>query len=187
MIRDVRSWRKLAAACRDQIPYWWLTGWRHPDPKALWRFYKDYRQAMRSPFKHTAQTAVAMELVDVALQAVDRTRVTACAAGDRSYDAEGLSCLPERVEKSILDLEAQNQAVGETAASRLPGELADKRVLRRWVRQAMDDLTNQEVLRLVDLTDIDARMMKRVRALCPATTVRQWSHPSIQTKERQGC
>ncbi len=142
---------------------------------------------MRSPFKHTAQTAVAMELVDVALQAVDRTRVTACAAGDRSYDAEGLSCLPERVEKSILDLEAQNQAVGETAASRLPGELADKRVLRRWVRQAMDDLTNQEVLRLVDLTDIDARMMKRVRALCPATTVRQWSHPSIQTKERQGC
>ncbi len=27
----VRSCRKLEAACRDQIPYLWLTGWQHPD------------------------------------------------------------------------------------------------------------------------------------------------------------
>ena len=27
----VRSCRKLEAACRDQIPYLWLTGWQQPD------------------------------------------------------------------------------------------------------------------------------------------------------------
>ena len=27
----VRSCRKLETACRDQIPYLWLTGWQHPD------------------------------------------------------------------------------------------------------------------------------------------------------------
>ena len=44
----VRSCRKLEAACRDQIPYLWLTGWQHPDHNTLWRFYKEHRQAMRS-------------------------------------------------------------------------------------------------------------------------------------------
>ena len=38
----VRSCRKLEAACRDQIPYLWLTGWQHPDHNTLWRFYKEY-------------------------------------------------------------------------------------------------------------------------------------------------
>ncbi|HYU21220.1 MAG TPA: transposase, partial [Chloroflexota bacterium] len=27
----VRSCRKLEAACRDQLPYLWLTAWQHPD------------------------------------------------------------------------------------------------------------------------------------------------------------
>ena len=34
----VRSCRKLEAACGDQIPYVWLTGWQHPDHNTLWRF-----------------------------------------------------------------------------------------------------------------------------------------------------
>ena len=41
----VRSCRKLEAACRDQIPYLWLTGWQHPDHNTLWRFYRGHRQA----------------------------------------------------------------------------------------------------------------------------------------------
>ena len=49
----VRSCRKLEAACRDQIPYLWLTGWQHPDHNTLWRFYKEHRQAMRRLFKRT--------------------------------------------------------------------------------------------------------------------------------------
>ena len=35
----VRSSRKLEAACRDQIPYLWLTGCQRPDHVTLWRFY----------------------------------------------------------------------------------------------------------------------------------------------------
>ena len=62
----VRSCRKLEAACRDQIPYLWLTGWQHPDHNTLWRFYKEHRQAMRRLFKRTVRTAVAMQLVDLA-------------------------------------------------------------------------------------------------------------------------
>ena len=72
---------------RDQISYLWLTGWQHPDHNTLWRFYKGHRQAMRKLFERTVRTAVAMKLVDLAVQAVDGTKVVANASLNRSYDA----------------------------------------------------------------------------------------------------
>ena len=160
----VRSCRKLEAACRDQIPYLWLTGWQHPDHNTLWRFYKGHRQAMKELFKRTVRTAVAMKLVDLAVQAVDGTRVAANAANKRSYDAEGLRRLLERVERAIADLEAQNEAGEDAPAVHLPGGLADKEELREQVReqvrQAKDDLAGQERPGRINLTDKDARMMK---------------------------
>ena len=59
-VTGIRSSRKLEGACRDQIPYLWLTGWKHPDHNTLWRFYKDHRQAMRGLLKRTVRTALAL-------------------------------------------------------------------------------------------------------------------------------
>ena len=156
----VRSCRKLEAACRDQIPYLWLTGWQHPDHNTLWRFYRGHRQAMRKLFERTVRTAVTMKLVDLAVQAVDGTKVVANASLNRSYDAEGLRGLLERLERAITDLEAQNEAGEDASAIHLPRELADKEVLREQVRQAMDDLTSQKRHKRINLTDPDARLMK---------------------------
>ena len=44
----VRSSRKLEGACRDQVPYLWLTGWQHPDHNTLWRFYQAHRHHLRN-------------------------------------------------------------------------------------------------------------------------------------------
>ena len=96
-LRHARSCRKLEAACRDQIPYLWLTGWQHPDHNTLWRFYRGHRQAMRKLFERTVRTAVTMKLVDLAVQAVEGTKVVANASLNRSYDAEGLRGLLERL------------------------------------------------------------------------------------------
>ncbi len=156
----VRSCRKLEAACRDQIPYLWLTGWQHPDHNTLWRFYKGHRQVMRKLFERTVRTAVAMKLVDLAVQAVDGTKVVANASVNRSYDAEGLRGLLDRFERAIADLEAQNEAGEDTAVARLPEELAGKEVLREQVRHAMADLASQKRHRRINLTDPEARLMK---------------------------
>ena len=156
----VRSCRKLEAACRDQIPYLWLTGWQHPDHNTLWRFYKGHRQAMRKLFERTVRTAVAMKLVDLAVQAVDGTKVVANASVNRSYDAEGLRGLLERLERAIADLEAQNEVGEEAAVAHLPEELADKEVVREQVRQAMADLASQKRHKRINLTDPDAKLMK---------------------------
>ena len=73
----VRLCRKLEVACRDQIPYLWLTGWQRPDHNTLWRFYKSHRQSMRKLLKRTVQAAVRVDLADLALQAVNGTKVGA--------------------------------------------------------------------------------------------------------------
>ena len=68
---------------------------------------------MRKLFERTVRTAVVMELVDLAVQAVDGTKASSNASVNRSYDAAGLRGLLERLEWAIADLEAQNEA-GET-------------------------------------------------------------------------
>lgn len=156
----VRSCRKLETACRDQIPYLWLTGWQHPDHNTLWRFYKAHRQSMRKLFERTVHTAVAMKLLDLAVQAVDGTKVSANASVYRTHNAKELHKLLNRVEAAIHDLEAQNEAGEDTPAVNLPGELADKEMLREQVRQAMADLESKERQTRINLTDGDARLMK---------------------------
>ena len=163
----VRSCRKLETACRDQIPYLWLTGWQHPDHNTLWRFYKAHRQAMRKLFERTVRTAVTMKLVDLAIQAVDGTKVVANATKDRVYDAEGLQNLLKRVDKAVRDLEAQNEAGEDAPTVHLPAALSDKRALREQVREAMDDLANQEHRKYINLTDKEAYLMKTRQGIVP--------------------
>ena len=152
----VRSSRKLEVACRDQIPYLWLTGWQHPDHNTLWRFYQAHRQAMRSLFRRTVRTAMQLGLVDLAVQAIDGTRVGGNAALARTYDAAGLAKLLARTEAAIADLEAQNEAGDDQPPPRLPAELAHARALR----DRLQDLLQAETAtgRKVNLTDADTRL-----------------------------
>ena len=173
----VRSCRKLEAACWHQISYLWLTGWQHPDHNTRRRFYKVHRQAMRSLFRRTVRTAVTMKLVDLEIQAVDGSKVGANATRDRTYDAERLNRLLDRVEKAIADLEAQNEAGEDASAVRLPGELAHKEALRDQVRQAMDDLAGQEHLRPINLSDKDARLMKTRHGIVPGYNAQSMVSP----------
>ena len=156
----VRSSRKLEAACREQIPYLWLTGSQRPDHVTLWRFYSSHRDGMRNLLRLTVRTAVDMKLVSLAVQAVDGTKVGGNAGRDRTYDAEGLRRLLGRLETAIDELEAQNEGGEEPAADPLPEELHDRKVLRGQVREAMDKLAGRAGQRQINLTDTDARMMK---------------------------
>ena len=64
---------------------------------------------MRKLFERTVRTAVAMELVDLAVQAVDGTKVVANASVNRSYNVEGLRGLLDRLERAMADLGSQKR------------------------------------------------------------------------------
>ena len=163
----VRSSRKLEVACLEQLPYLWLSGCQRPDHNTLWRFYRDHRHAMRKLFERTVRTAVAMELVDLAVQAVDGTKVEANASLYRSYGEEGLRRLLSGVEKAIVDLESQNEGGSKVPTAQLPQELSEKKALRKRVRQAMDALSVEDGRKRVNLTDRDARLMKTRSGIAP--------------------
>ena len=91
---------------------------------------------MRKLFERTVRTALAMKLVDLAVQAVDGTKVVANTSVNRSYGAEELRQLLSRVEAAIRDLEAQNEAGEDTATAHPPRELANKEMLREQVLPA---------------------------------------------------
>ena len=156
----IRSSRKLEAACRDQVPYLWLTGWQRPDHNTLWRFYQAHRQAMRRLLKYTVATAVELKMIDLAVQAVDGTKIPANAARDRNYDAAELQRLLMRTEKAIADMEAQNEGGDDPLPPRLPEELQRAQVLRQQIRGAMSRLGQNEGLKRINLTDEDAQLMK---------------------------
>ena len=155
-----RSSRKLEAACRDQIPYLWLTGWQHPDHNTLWRFYQAHRGAMRTLMKCTVGTAVGMGLVDLAIQAVDGTKIPGNASTDRTYNAVTLQKLLDRTEAAIAELEAQNEGGDDPPPPRLPEQLSRAERLRGQVRAAMERLASEEGTVRVNLTDGDTQLMK---------------------------
>ncbi len=164
----VRSTRKLEAACRDQIPYLWLTGWQHPDHNTLWRFYKTHRSAMQGLLKHTVRTAVEVGLVDLAVQAVDGTKIGANAARDQTHDAKGLERLLIRTEAAIRDLEAQNEGDDDPEPPRLPSELREAHALRGRIEEAMKRIDHDASVKRVNLTDEDAQLMKGRQGIMPA-------------------
>ena len=174
----VRSSRKLEAACRDQIPYMWLTGCQRPDHVTLWRFYRAHRDGMRKLLKRTVQTAVTMDLVQLAVQAVDGTKVGANVAKSRTYDADALRRLLGRLERAIDELEAQNEAGEDAAPANLPEMLHDRKVLRDRVRETMCDLAGRGDQKYINLTDEDARMMNTRQGIAMAYNAQAMVSPA---------
>ncbi len=177
----LRSSRKLEAACRDQIPYLWLTGCQHPDHNTLWRFYQAHRQSMRWLLKCTVRTAVAVGLLDLAVQAVDGTKVAANAAGDQTYDAAKLERLLAKTEDAIGELESQNEGGDEPSPPHLPAELLQAQVLKERIQRAMNRLAQDSQLTRVNLTDNDAQLMKGRQGIIPGYNAQAMASPVVHS------
>jgi transposase len=156
----IRSCRRLEAACREQIPFIWLTANQKPDHNTLWRFYEHHRDGMRKLLRLTVRMAMRIGLVDLALQAVDGTKIAANAARDRTYDRKDLERLMQRVDAAIQELEAQNRTGGEQPPGHLPKELQDAQTLKSRLREAMAKLESDQHRSYVNLTDEDAALLK---------------------------
>lgn len=59
----LRSCRKLATACAEQLPFLWLTGGQRPDHNTWWRFDQRARTGMRTLFTRPVATAATSGLV----------------------------------------------------------------------------------------------------------------------------
>ena len=159
-MRGIRSNRGLERACREMVPFMWLTGMQFPDHVSLWRYYDTHRDGMRGLLKRTVRTAVKMGLVDLVLQAVDGTKIKGNATADRTYDEEGLKRLMGRVDEAIEELEVQCVADENSSQGELPAELCDERRRREEIEKALEQVRAEEGRKRINLTDPDTRLVK---------------------------
>jgi transposase len=132
----VRSARALERACEEQVPVRWLTGNQTPDHTTLWRWYRAHQAGMRALLAESVQVAARAGLVDLALLAVDGTKLRANAAADRMLTADELEALRTRTEAAIAALEAQNAGDEGPPPPRLPHALRTAAALRDRITAA---------------------------------------------------
>ena len=116
----VRASRQIERACRESIPFLWLTGMQQPDHVTLWRFYAANRASIRPLLKQTVQLALGAGLVEFVLQAVDGSKV-AIGSVASLCDQAGLDKLLKQVETEISALECADgdpQGTAEEARQR---------------------------------------------------------------------
>jgi transposase len=163
----IRSSRRLEAACRELVPMRWLTGGLLPDHSTLWSFYDRHRPGIQELFRESVQLAVNLDLVDLALAAVDGTKIRANAAGERGLTATQLRLLGEQTELAIADLDAQHRGGEGATAVSVPPALRGKQTLHARITEARAQLRDAAESARVNVTDPEARQMKSRQGTMP--------------------
>jgi transposase len=160
-LERIRSSRRLERACRQHVALMWLTGMNSPDHNSLWRFWKDNAGAIKAVFRQTVQVALKADLVDMVLNAVDGTKITARASTDKAWIRKKLEKRLARLDKSLDQVmaEVEKSEKEESGEYRLPEELAEKQKLRETIRENLAQLKAEERQHMHP-EERDAQMMK---------------------------
>jgi len=160
-LERIRSSRKLEKAGRQHLALMWLTGMNTPDHNSLWRFWKDNRKPIRKVFRQTVRVAVEAGLVDMVLNAVDGTKITAQSSTDKAWIGKQLEKRLEKLDRWLDQAmaEVERAEKEESGEYRLPEGLAEKQNLRQKIQESLTKLKEEERSSMHP-GEPDARMMK---------------------------
>jgi transposase len=155
-LRKIRSTRALENACREEMGFVWLTGNHRPDHNALWRFWHEHREGIRRLFRQSVKVALELNLVGLAVQALDGTKIAAVASGRGGFDRAHLHKLLARLDEQITEREGQIARAGAEATA--VEELQPMLHLREQVRAALARVESGETKHAQPLEPEAARM-----------------------------
>jgi transposase len=160
-LERIRSSRRLEKACRQHVALIWLTGMNYPDHNSLWRFWRDNRNALKGVFQQTVKLALRAGLVEMAMNAVDGTKITARASTHTVWNRTRLQKLEKELEQRVAAaMKEVEQAEGrESGEYRLPEELSDALQLRETVREKLAEMAKEE-RKHMNPAEPEAQMMK---------------------------
>jgi transposase len=113
----LRSSRRIEAACRTDAAYRVICGGLEPDHATIARFVVDHEQALAGLFVEGLRLCAAAGLADLAVVALDGTKIAADAALDRN---RGVDWIRREVGK-LIAATAQDEQSAVAGAGGLPG------------------------------------------------------------------
>jgi len=160
LMTGIRTTRRLEQACRESIPFLWLTAAQRPDHNTLWRFYQAHRAGLGTLFEQSVRTAVQLGALDLAVQAVDGTKVRGAVARTSLRTGAGLQLLLDGVSEVLAQVDSQHAGDGGGEPPQLPPELQDAADRQQQIRAALEQVLPADGPERISLTDPDARMQK---------------------------
>ena len=141
-VMRIRSSRRVEQACRDHVALLWLTGRHTPDHNTLWRFFAEHRSQMKGLFKRVVQLAAHAGMVEMALHAVDGTRIKARSSNRTGWHTaalqKALGRLDALIEVGMQEIERSEQM--EADPPRLPDHLLDAQQRRALIAVKLREL-----------------------------------------------
>jgi transposase len=160
LMTGIRTTRRLEQACAESLPFLWLTAAQRPDHNTLWRFYQAHRTGLGQLFAQSVRTAVHVGAVDLAVQAVDGTKVRGSVARASLRSAAGLQLLLEGVDEVLAQVDSQHAGDGGGEPPRLPPALQDEQARQQQIAEALEQVQRKDGPERISLTDPDARLQK---------------------------
>jgi transposase len=132
--RGQRSSRVIERACVEDVAYRVIAANQVPDHSTIARFRQRHQAALAGLFSDVLVLCADAGLVDVAVLAVDGTKVHADASRDstRVYDQIGAEILAEA---DAVD-RAEDERFGDARGDELPAQLSTHQGRRGWLRDA---------------------------------------------------
>ncbi len=144
----IRSSRKIAKACEEQLPYIWLTGNKAPDHCTIARFRQRHEEEMREVFVEVLKLCHKAGLVRLGELFLDGTKIKANASLSSNRRIDALKEEMERIleEAREADIEEDMLYGEDNAIDKLPEELCGKRERLKRIEEAKKRLEEEAFL-----------------------------------------
>jgi transposase len=130
--RGQRSSRVIERGCFEDIAFRVICANRQPDHTTIARFRQRHERALAALFGQVLGLCAQAGLVDVAVLAVDGTKVHANASERATRDYQRLA---EEALKEAAEVDAaEDERFGDRRGDELPAELASAQGRRKWLR-----------------------------------------------------
>lgn len=174
----VFSSRKLMAACREQLPFMFLTRGQYPDFRTLSLFRQDNLEFLREAFVQVVRIACQMGIAKLGVVAIDSSKVRANASQNKMMDKSRLVRLRKKIEEELCEAiavdEREDARFGKEKTGCEMPQGCDKQSERlRQIDRALEEL-EQTGYKKVSLTDPECSQIRdhgqvRPRYSCQAT------------------
>jgi len=176
MLSRIRSSRKLAAGCRENLVMMYLAEKVQPDFRTIARFRKDNAKFVKDAFKKTVELANENKLIDLSFVSIDGSMLKANASKKKYFDRKNLDKLDKAIDKMVDEDIALDELEEQVFGDREEGLTGiDERDLRRIVRDYRKSEDKKKIKKNVEKAkgELEKYFLKKVSISDPESRMMQ--------------